>query len=69
MALDVIRFPTQASPGEVGDEQVFLLGLAVGPCMFVLYLLTLIFLRQYRITRARHEEVLAELARRRAAKL
>ena len=69
VALDVIRFPTQASPGEVGDEQVFLLGLAVGPCMFVLYLLTLIFLRQYRITRARHEEVLAELARRRAAKL
>ena len=67
VALDVIHFPKRAAPGTVGEDELFLLGLAVGPCMFVLYLLTLIFLRQYRITRARHEEVIAELARRRDA--
>jgi Na+/melibiose symporter-like transporter len=32
--------------------------------MFVLYLVTLIFLRRYRITRARHIEILAGLERR-----
>jgi len=67
VALDVIDFPRQAEPGTVGEHQIEMLGLAVGPCMFLLYLLTLIFLRRYRITRARHEEVLAELARRRGA--
>jgi Na+/melibiose symporter-like transporter len=63
LALDLIAFPTQAAPGQVPDEKLFLLGLAVGPCMFVLYLLTLVFLRRYRITRARHQEILDELGR------
>jgi GPH family glycoside/pentoside/hexuronide:cation symporter len=66
IALDVIAFPTQAAPGEVTDDKLMLLGLAVGPCMFVLYLLTLIFLRRYRITRARHGEIIEELDRRKA---
>ena len=67
VALDLVAFPKQAAPGEVPDEKIFLLGLAVGPCMFVLYLMSLVFLRGYRITRARHSEILAELARRRGA--
>ena len=67
IALDLIAFPTQAAPGEVPDDKLMLLGLAVGPCMFVLYLLTLVFMRRYRITRARHSEILVELDRRRAA--
>lgn len=66
-ALDVIAFPTQAAPGTVPDEKLVLLGLAVGPCMFILFLLTLIFLRRYRITRARHTEILEELERRHEA--
>ncbi len=65
IALDVVAFPKQAAPGEVPDDKIFLLGLAVGPCMFVLYLMSLVFLRGYRITRARHTEILDELARRR----
>jgi GPH family glycoside/pentoside/hexuronide:cation symporter len=67
IALDVIAFPTQAAPGEVADDKLMLLGLAVGPCMFVLYLLTLVFLRRYRITRARHSEILEELDRRKVS--
>jgi len=66
IALDVIAFPKQAAPGTVPEDKLFMLGLAVGPCMFLLYLLTLVFLRQYRITRARHEEIIAELDRRRS---
>ncbi len=65
VALDVVSFPKQAAPTDVPPDKVFLLGLAVGPCMFVLYLLSLVFLRGYRITRARHQEILAELERRR----
>jgi len=65
LALDAVAFPKQAAPGTVPDDKLFLLGLAVGPCMFVLYVMSLAFLRGYRITRARHEEVLAELAQRR----
>lgn len=64
ITLDAIAFPIHAAPGEVPDEKLFRLGLAVGPCMFVLYLVTLIFLRRYSITRARHSEILAELERR-----
>ena len=64
VALDVIDFPKGAAPGTVPDEKLFLLGLAVGPCMFVLYLLSLVFLRHYRITRARYAEIFEELERR-----
>lgn len=67
VGLDVIAFPRQAEPGTVADEKILMLGLAVGPCMFVLYLLTLIFLRRYSITRARHTEILDELERRKAS--
>jgi GPH family glycoside/pentoside/hexuronide:cation symporter len=61
LALDVIAFPTRAAPGTVPAGKLFVLGLAVGPCMLVLYLLTLVFLRRYDITRARHAEILARL--------
>jgi Na+/melibiose symporter-like transporter len=64
IALDIIRFPTMADPATVAPDKVFKLGLAVGPGMVLLYLVTLIFLSRYRITRDRHEEILAELARR-----
>ena len=64
IALDVIAFPTQAAPGTVGEDKLFLLGLAVGPCMIVLFLLSLVFLRRYRITRARYAEILEEIERR-----
>lgn len=61
LALDAIAFPTQAAPGDVPSDKLWLLGLAVGPCMLALYLLTLIYLRRYEITRARHAEILSRL--------
>jgi GPH family glycoside/pentoside/hexuronide:cation symporter len=64
VALDLIAFPTQAAPGTVTPDKLFLLGVAVGPCMFVLFLLSLVFLRRYRITRARYAEIVDELAQR-----
>jgi Na+/melibiose symporter-like transporter len=67
VALDLIAFPTQAEPGTVPPDKVDALGLAVGPVMMLLYLLSLVFLSRYRLTRARHGEVLHELARRRDA--
>ena len=67
IALDGIAFPAHAAPGTVTDDKIFLLGLAVGPCMFLLYLLSLVFLRRYRMTRARHAEILGEIEWRRSA--
>jgi Na+/melibiose symporter-like transporter len=68
LMLDAIAFPKQAAPGSVPPEKLTALGVAVGPTMMVLYLLSLAFLAQYHLTRARHQEVLAELARRRDAR-
>ena len=64
VALDIINFPTMADPATIAPDKVFKLGLAVGPGMMLLYLVTLVFLSRYRITRDRHAEILTELARR-----
>jgi Na+/melibiose symporter-like transporter len=64
VALDIIDFPTMADPATVAPDKVFKLGLAVGPGLMLLFLVTLIFLSRYQITRDRHAETLAELARR-----
>jgi GPH family glycoside/pentoside/hexuronide:cation symporter len=64
LALDAIAFPRQVGAAIVPPDKVFALGLAVGPGMMALYLVTLVFLSRYRITRARHREILGELARR-----
>jgi Na+/melibiose symporter-like transporter len=66
VALDWIQFPQQAEVGSVAPEKIFALGLAVGPGMLIFYLLTLVFLARYKITREEHREIIAELARRRA---
>jgi Na+/melibiose symporter-like transporter len=67
VTLDLIQFPAQAGPGSVASDKIFKLGLAVGPGLMLLYLLTLIFVSRYRLTRERHAEILAELARRSSA--
>ncbi|MDJ0785313.1 MAG: MFS transporter [Myxococcota bacterium] len=67
IGLDVIAFPRGAEIGEVAPEKIRALGLVVGPGLTGLYLLTLIFVSRYRITRAGHEKTLEALAERRAA--
>jgi Na+/melibiose symporter-like transporter len=64
IALDVIAFPKMADPGTVPPDKLFKLGLVVGPGLMLLFLLNLIFLARYRITRQDHQEILAELDRR-----
>ncbi len=65
IALDAIAFPRGAAPGSVPAGKLAALGLAVGPGLVVLYLLTLFFLSRYGITRERHRETLRALDRRR----
>ena len=67
LALDLIHFP-RPTPGEpppvVAPEQATALGWIVGPGLFGLWLMTLVFLSRYRLTRAEHARILQELARR-----
>ena len=67
IALDVIEFPRNVSDAsQIPVEKIELLGVAVGPGMLVLYFFTLIILSRYKITRARHSEIIEELERRHA---
>lgn len=65
--IDVIAFPKGAEPGAVASGKLTALGLAVGPGMLAFYILLLIFLSRYTITRGQHREVLVRLSARRAA--
>ncbi len=65
IALDLIAFPRGAELGTVSQSKVTALGLVVGPGLMIFYLVTLVFVSRYRITRAGHERTLAELERRR----
>jgi Na+/melibiose symporter-like transporter len=65
VALDLIAFPTQAEPGTIPADKLGALGFAVGPMMMGLNLLALLCLMRYRLTRARHTEILHELEGRR----
>lgn len=64
IALDVIAFPRGATIGEVSNDKVIQLGMAVGPGLMLFYILTLVFLSRYRMTRERHREILNALAER-----
>jgi Na+/melibiose symporter-like transporter len=65
ISLDLIAFPRGADPGSVAPDKVEALGMAVGPGLLALYLVTLLFLSRYPITRARHRELLDALDLRR----
>lgn len=67
IALDVIAFPREVTDAsQIPPDKIELLGLAVGPGMLVLYLVTLVILSRYKITRARHREIIDQLERRNA---
>ena len=65
VGLDAIDFPRRAAPGAVPAQKLFDLGLIVAPILMVLYLLSLVCLSRYRITRQRHIDTVAALERRR----
>ncbi|MFQ5666245.1 MAG: MFS transporter [Candidatus Binatia bacterium] len=71
MALDLIAFPRPnpgAPPPEIAPDQATALGWIVGPGLLVLWVCTLFFLSRYRLTRAEHARVLAQLEQRQMPK-
>ncbi len=65
IAIDVIDFPVGAEPGTVDPDTIFSLGLIDGPIAVIPGVIAVFFYLKYRLTRARHEEIQAELERRR----
>ncbi len=65
--LDYIAFPRRAAAGTVADDTLWTLGFIQGPATSVFTLLGLFLYLGYRLDRARHAEIMAELAQRRAA--
>ncbi len=66
-ALDLIAFPRPnpgAPPPQIVPDQATALGWIVGPGLLGLWVCALFFLSRYRLTRAEHTRVLAELERR-----
>ncbi|MFW6093173.1 MAG: MFS transporter [Pseudomonadota bacterium] len=56
LALDVIAFPTAAAPGTVDPDTVWRLGFIYGPVLMAFYLLALVCIGFYRISRSGHNE-------------
>lgn len=65
--LDLISFPRGAPAGSVDPTTVWQLGLLQGPATSIFSFCGLLLYARYRLNRARHAEILAELERRRAA--
>jgi glycoside/pentoside/hexuronide:cation symporter, GPH family len=65
--LDVIRFPRPPSPATPSAATIYQLGVAFGPVLLVLLLVGLSTMFGYDLTRAKHEQILAQLTARRAA--
>ncbi len=61
LLLSVIDFPRDARPGEVEAEVIADLGLVYAPTIFALYIVSLLFVAAYRISRATHEANLERL--------
>ena len=66
IALDLIAFPDAAVPGAVPDAVLTRLGLAYGPVVMGFAVVAVWCYTHYRLTRVRHEEILAALKARRA---
>jgi Na+/melibiose symporter-like transporter len=61
LLLVAIQFPQGARPGQVDPGVIANLGLAYIPAIMSLYVLSLVFIAAYRISRATHEENLQRL--------
>ena len=61
ITLDLINFPTGAKPGEVPPETIYKLGLVVGPGILIFWLAALALMRNYRLTREDHRQVIFEI--------
>ena len=62
--IDVISFPSGATVGTVPDNTIWWLGFAEGPGTSIFTIIGVLFYMRYRIDRARHAAIMAELAAR-----
>ena len=62
--LDLIDFPLRAAPGTVPTVTTDALGILYGPGIAIIAVFSLLVLSRYRITTARHAEIVAALTRR-----
>ena len=67
IGLDIIRFPTGATPESVPDAAVLKLAILSGPLMFVLFTATVLVTRLYPLSAPRHREIIAIIEARSAA--
>ena len=67
LLMTLIEFPTQVDPSQVPEEMIFRLGLAVGVLLPLLYLIPIALVTRYKITRAVHASIRAELDQRGSA--
>jgi Na+/melibiose symporter-like transporter len=67
VALDLIKFPAGAKPGEVAQDVVFKLGLLDGPIAAIPAFISIAFYASYRIDRTKHIEIQRALEARRAS--
>lgn len=63
--IDLIAFPKGAVPGEVAGDVLLRLGLLYGPVVMGFAVAAVWCYSHYQLTRARHQEIVRELARRR----
>ena len=66
IVIDVIRLPVGAEPGTVAPDILFNLGVVMGPIMALSLMVPYYFCRRLTLSRARFDEVRAELDRRQA---
>ena len=60
--LTLIDFPQDAQPGTVNPDTIADLGLFYAPASFILYMLAILAILAYRISREIHEDNLRSLA-------
>ena len=64
LCLDIIDFPRNAIPGEIPRETIIELGYIDGPFAMIWGFIALIFYKRYKINKAYHDEIKAELIKR-----
>jgi Na+/melibiose symporter-like transporter len=61
IGLDLIRFPSGASPETVPADAVMNLAILSGPVMFLLFAVTVVISNRYPLTEARHRQIMAQI--------
>jgi Na+/melibiose symporter-like transporter len=65
LIITLINFPTGSAPADVPEDSILLLGIVVGVAVPMLNLIPISLITRYRITRARHAEIITALDARR----